>query len=347
MQNQVPRSLDEVSFIRPILIILLIIVHCFTVFNGGWPPFDNYQDCTAYKWLSRTCYSFLLETFVFISGYVWSYQKNDLGRANTLIQIILKKAKRLLLPSIVFSIIYQQLFNTEVTDYGNVVIFEGGGREILSVLSGVGHLWFLPVLFWCFIWLYLIEKIQINEPIRFEILLILSLLPYPYIPFQLSRVPYYLLFFYLGYKTRQYKGQCRFRLSLRSNIGLWLAFAVTFVALRMLKAHLSGITVTAPLIGKILYNIVSRGCQLSYSILGVFAIFCTALYFIQKHNLPQWYKDIGALCFGVYVYQEFIIKYLYYYTDLPYRISYLLLPWVAFVITLILSLLVAKVSKSL
>lgn len=32
------RNLDEVSFIRPILIVLLVFVHCFTVFNGGWPP---------------------------------------------------------------------------------------------------------------------------------------------------------------------------------------------------------------------------------------------------------------------------------------------------------------------
>lgn len=29
------RNLDEVSFIRPILIVLLVFVHCFTVFNGG------------------------------------------------------------------------------------------------------------------------------------------------------------------------------------------------------------------------------------------------------------------------------------------------------------------------
>lgn len=44
------RNLDEVSFIRPILIVLLVFVHCFTVFNGGWPPFEGYKDCTGYMW---------------------------------------------------------------------------------------------------------------------------------------------------------------------------------------------------------------------------------------------------------------------------------------------------------
>ncbi|MCC2068467.1 hypothetical protein KGH27_13390, partial [Bacteroides faecis] len=68
------RNLDEVSFIRPILIVLLVFVHCFTVFNGGWPPFEGYKDCTGYMWFSRTCYSFMLETFIFVSGDVWAYQ---------------------------------------------------------------------------------------------------------------------------------------------------------------------------------------------------------------------------------------------------------------------------------
>lgn len=41
------RNLDEVSFIRPILIVLLVFVHCFTVFNGGWPPFEGYKIVLA------------------------------------------------------------------------------------------------------------------------------------------------------------------------------------------------------------------------------------------------------------------------------------------------------------
>lgn len=84
------RNLDEVSFIRPILIVLLILVHCFTVFNGGWPPFEGYQACTGYKWLSRTCYSFMLETFVFVSGYVYAYQVLNLQKQTSFRELVKK-----------------------------------------------------------------------------------------------------------------------------------------------------------------------------------------------------------------------------------------------------------------
>lgn len=107
------RNLDEVSFIRPILIVLLILVHYFTVFNGGWAPFEGYDDCLTYKWLSRFCYSFLLETFVFISGYVWAYQVLVLQKQLSLCSLIKKKLERLILPSIVFSLIYWALFDNE------------------------------------------------------------------------------------------------------------------------------------------------------------------------------------------------------------------------------------------
>lgn len=141
------RNLDEVSFIRPILIVLLILVHCFTVFNGGWPPFEGYQACTSYTWFSRTCYSFLLETFVFISGYIYAYQVLYLQKQTSLLELVKRKANRLILPSIVFSFIYLALF-----DIKSIASPTFG----LSMLSGVGHLWYLPVLFWCFVAMWIL-----------------------------------------------------------------------------------------------------------------------------------------------------------------------------------------------
>ena len=115
------RNLDEISFIRPILIVQLILVHCFTVFNGGWPPFIGYSDCTNYMWVSRTCYSFMLETFTFVSGYVWAYQVLDLHKTTSLIVLVKKKSER----PIVFSLLYLQLFNNK----GCVSIMMGGEKN--------------------------------------------------------------------------------------------------------------------------------------------------------------------------------------------------------------------------
>ena len=116
MQN---RNLDEILFIRPILIVLLIFVHCFTVFNGGWPSFVGYKECTSYMWISRICYSFMLETFTFVSGYVYAYQVLDLQKTSTFGTLVKQKVDRLILPSVIFSLIYLQLFNNNgIIDLG-------------------------------------------------------------------------------------------------------------------------------------------------------------------------------------------------------------------------------------
>ena len=76
-------------------------------------------------------------------------------------------------------------------------------------------------------------------------------------------------------------------------------------------------------------------------------MFFTSILFTQKYKLKTWYISLGGMCFGVYIFQEFIIKYLYYYTDLGERVSYLVLPWIVFIITTVTSILLSKSTKTL
>ena len=136
------QNLDEISFIRPILIILLVAFHAFAPWDGSWPCFDGYQDNGLYWWIAKTTYSFMLPAFVFLSGYVWSYQREFLGRKETLKVLAIKKFKRLIVPSVVFSLAYICLI--ENTSTGALSLIE-------NIISGTGHMWFLPMLFICFI----------------------------------------------------------------------------------------------------------------------------------------------------------------------------------------------------
>lgn len=67
-----------------------------------------------YYWIASLSYSFMLETFVFISGYVFGYQvRTKFGNNVDFHNCVTKKAKRLLVPSIVFSAIYFIIFNIQ------------------------------------------------------------------------------------------------------------------------------------------------------------------------------------------------------------------------------------------
>lgn len=68
------KNLDEISFIRPILIVMLVMYHAFAPWAGGWKEPKGFVPCEAYWWWGKLNYSFMLETFVMISGYIFGYQ---------------------------------------------------------------------------------------------------------------------------------------------------------------------------------------------------------------------------------------------------------------------------------
>ena len=72
--------LDEVTLMRTILALLIVFMHSFTCYQGGWKRPEGYVDIPLYKWLARTSFAFTLEAFVFISGYLFAFQRITLKR---------------------------------------------------------------------------------------------------------------------------------------------------------------------------------------------------------------------------------------------------------------------------
>ena len=123
---------------------------------------------------------------------------------------------------------------------------------------------------------------------------------------------------------------------------------LVFVVLRIIKANVMQLADgNVPLLEKIAYNIVSKTCQLVYATLGMTSIYATGIFVTSKYKLSDWYIRLGDLCFGVYIFQEFILKYLYYFSELPINCPPHVTPWICFIITIVLSLSLSKVSKDL
>lgn len=164
----------------------------------------------------------MLESFVFISGHVMAYQVQIRGKAILELRTIAtNKAKRLLLPSIVFSIAYYFMFydmNAPMTTI------------LYKIINGCGHMWFLPMLFWCFIFLAVIE--DSNLTLKWKLLLVVSLTfihPLP-IPLRINSALLYFLFFYAGYQLKLHEQLLR-RKTLYKIIRAGLPlFLIVFIA---------------------------------------------------------------------------------------------------------------------
>lgn len=124
-----------------VLIVLLVLYHAFTIFNRAWEKSMDYPDVPAYWWIATSSHAFMLEAFVSMSGYVFGYQVKIKGHEMlSFNNLIIHKAKRLLFPGLLFSVVYYILYYDLQKTIGEIAY---------TVANGCGYLWFLPMLFWC------------------------------------------------------------------------------------------------------------------------------------------------------------------------------------------------------
>lgn len=326
MESRKKIRLDEVTLMRTILALLIVFMHSFTCYNGSWAQPAGYVDIPLYKWLTRTSFAFTLEAFVFLSGYLFAFQRITLQRTDGFWKVTINKLKRLVLPSIIFSMLYFVLF-FEYKDLSNMVY---------SIINGCGHMWYLPMLFWCFIGGWILEQMRIKDGWKMAFLISLNLISIITLPLRLSNAFSFMVYFYAGFLFYKYADKIKSLITPKRLVLTWLVFAVLFVVFRPLRDVLVTNTSQSVYL-KFAVCVGNNACQLLYASVGLIAFYGTAVYFTQRHQLSEATKKIAACCFGIYLFQQFILQLLYYKTDFPLWVGPYWLPWCGFVIAAVVS----------
>lgn len=332
--------LDEVVIIRLILIVLLVLYHSFAIYSGGWEPIEGFPEIKAYWWLGKFSYAFFLETFVFISGYILGYQVRTKGKEKISAKnIFVGKIKRLIIPSVVFSFLYLLL----IQDYEEQSIIS----TLYSILEGAGHMWFLPMLFWCFCGVWFIERIRISPAIVFPVLLLFSIGPHLPLPFRLGDTLYYLLYFYTGYYVQKNSIDLSILSKHYTLIILSFLFLTLFPVLTILSESMSSLLGGGnnQLVTHFVVALIRKLCRIVYASTGLLIMISFANIVCNNTSIPSWINRISVLCMGGYIFQQFILKFVYYRTSLPSICSPYLLPWVGFIGTLALSILLSIILR--
>lgn len=95
--------------------------------------------------------------FVFLSGWLFGYSQFK-HKYKTIKSVIVKKANRLLIPYVFWGGIYL------------IVSPLSSGVLTIEWLTAIGHLWFLPMLFWCFV-----LQFALSKHLDFKYILIISI----------------------------------------------------------------------------------------------------------------------------------------------------------------------------
>lgn len=320
--------LNEISFMRPVLLVLLVSYHAFAPYAGTWQMPDGIEEVNIYKVIALLSRAFRLEGFVFISGYIFTFQLVERKKFDTFGGLFKSKLQRLLIPSFLFSALYIVLF----------LDFEGMFLFAVKVVEGAGHLWYLPCLFWLFLIQYVIVKQGLTlkqMAIPLVLGVILSVQP---LPLQLDKSLYYCIFFTGGGFFWMYSHQITAVCTTHKVLISWVVFTISFVLLNMAIRHF---TIMANHSESYMFkNMMFAFNCISKALLawtGICALYLTAVKYCQKHKLSQVIIKIGACGYGVYVFHQFILVFLYGQTELPQYVGTYWLPWIGFVITVFLS----------
>lgn len=331
--------LEDVVLIRIVLIVLLVLYHSFAIYNGAWDMPEGIGCVKAYWWIASISYSFLLETFVFVSGYVFGYQVRTKYQGAVLFKTcVTNKARRLLIPSVIFSILYMICFYENT----NMTIYRGG----YEIINAVGHMWFLPMLFWCFVGIFVVEKLRIPQKVIVITAIFASLFSIMQLPLRLSSAAYYFLFFYLGYILQKNSISLQ-RLCSRNSM---TAFLFLWVAVFVISKLLFDIPMIEELKNtsvfyKVLISVSARFSKIVYSLSGLLFLLSLTNYLVRIKGIDISNTAIkfSGYCFGVYICQQFILKVIMYNDTMISLFGSYLLPWIAFIITFILSVVITRV----
>lgn len=325
MIDNLQKRLLYIDLMRAIIILFLIVMHSFTMYSGtnpSWPLPDTIYPIKLYVWIQKYTYAFLLESFTFISGYIYSYGISKKVGTPSFFSLFLNKFKRLIIPSIVFSIMFALIFGPSIRL--NI-------RTIYDILMGIGHMWYLPMLFLCFIITHLVNKTKISEDIAIGLIIIISVFSF-LVPnyMRISQALYYELFFYLGYIFNQKN------IVVKKNYKSGLVLVVLVPALLYVNESLYIQNV-------LLYKTASNFVKIAYATLGSVALFslCKNVFTTIKSKTMCTIVELSTLSMGIYLIQEFIIRIFYYKTPIPVLCGSITLPWITSLLTIVISTVLA------
>lgn len=204
------------------------------------------------------------------------------------------------------------------------------------------------MLFWCFFITYLLlHNCNINTHRRYILLLFITFIftiinPFARLPLGLGSVGYYYFYFLLGFLLRSEV----LSLPLFNSKNVFIAillFIFSYVGYMLVR---NSVVDNVDHFHKIIKLFISNSLHFFNAMSAIFLIYgfsnsVKIVHFLEnKHSLII----LSGYYYGVYIYQQFILRILYYKTSFSLYINNYCLPWIAFAITLCLSLILCHVT---
>lgn len=286
--------LNNIVVLRSFAIIAVVLYHCYCPWMSEW----NWFECKC-----RPIYSFILEVmfvgrmplFVFVSGYLFSHLVIDRGKYTSFLGFVNNKFQRLLIPCLVFTglmcLCLQENYFEAVVGYGY-------------------HLWFLKMLFWCFMTAWLLNRFVKSKLGRIAaFVLSLGLMGFHGITILgLGQYYKYFSFFYGGYLFYAY------RESLSFIFKRWFIYFISLTYAGLLLVVLARYICAEETDGMIHGDrIVAFARYLLRPVTIILALILVDLYLKTKDEISIIFTKLNSISYGIYLFHMLILQSLHKY----------------------------------
>lgn len=299
------QELNVLKFYGILLVVLGHVTAIYTPMSLIVPNIPSTTLITVKEWI----YTFHMPMFIFVSGCVFAYQLEVKQKTMSFKSLFINKAKRLMIPFFVFGLfmVYPTMVLLGFRDPVHYLI------DGFFLLIDPRHLWFVAALFLIFLLFFGLRQIclWLKLPVWTVtiIALILHLVPFHTIYFQIGNVEEYFLWFSVGYLFITQKQVVKYIIA-----AIALGWCV--------HAALPEITPT---------NIL----DIYKAITGIALFYILSIKTLNIQH-TRLYQLIAPNSFGIYLFHAMIIYWLEYYAS-PYAIPPVVLTLCVFVTSIAIS----------
>lgn len=333
----------EISIIRTFAIILVVFIqHSFAPYGNAWnfiPEVPN-NVLIGYGILATIFNNISMPLLIFISGYLYAKLYIENGKYHSYSQLINNKIYRLLIPAYIWGTIFSLTLSPNFFTLSN----------LSAILNGYAHLWFLPALFWCFVFapLFIKRKRKI-----IEVILLFMTFGFIYVPFpKIFGLSFHLYFFYfiLGINIAKYRN------ILHYFDNAWykrLLIFITMTSLFILCLYDKNDYTGNPLLLFSFSEKIIAIIRNIYRLTAIISILVLTIQIVNKSDIVnnKFYRFLDRTSFGVYIFHMWIMWLLFKNNSISEYIipfaqeHYIVFPFIYFFVAFILSTIITVILK--
>lgn len=269
---------NDISVMRVMAMLMVVFYHCLCLYSI-WDGTDYFIGFHVASWdiVDGMLAQIHLPIFFLISGFLFGVKRN-VGGYNNVSKFIQNKAVRVLAPYMIVGIFLCFLQH----------------RDFTQMLDGISHLWFLLVIFECYVLGKLMEAILWMSSKRRRILMVVAIM--------------FFLFLSHRFYFIQVLGISKLMIYFPYYVVGMLICKVNFVEYRNYqKYQLSLILVLLVLFALEQYFFCKRLLTVA---LGLCVVLCSFSYFrsLEIKSLPGWMKSLDKCSMGIYIVHHILIQ---------------------------------------